>query len=115
MGDRGNICLKYETGQEVWLYTHWSGSDLPQIVARALQKGESRWSDPSYLARVVFQELIGGDDSITGFGITPYGPSDNENPIVTIHLEQKVVTMEGDPNVRSYQGFINMQVRSDVC
>lgn len=76
MGDRGNIII--EGGgtfpHPVYLYTHWSGSGIPQLLRAALKRGEDRWNDPAYLARVIFQGLIGKDNDITGFGIsTSYG------------------------------------------
>jgi hypothetical protein len=73
MGDRGNIIIEAD-GQTfpapVYLYTHWSGSDIPKLLKAALIKGVSRWDDPAYLARIIFQTLIGGDKGETGFGLS---------------------------------------------
>jgi hypothetical protein len=70
MGDRGNIVVS-DDGGTLHFYTHWSGSELPQIVANALDRGRSRWDDPPYLNRILFSELIQGDVlGETGYGIS---------------------------------------------
>lgn len=69
MGDRGHITI---SGQHmdtpVVLYAHWEANRLPQILANALAR-EERWHDPEYLARIIFDELVGDDDSATGYGL----------------------------------------------
>jgi hypothetical protein len=73
MGDRGNVILTYEEGGEIYLYTHWGGSELKQTLKDALLRGRDRWDDPSYLARIIFSEMIKDNiDGNTGFGIAPY-------------------------------------------
>lgn len=80
MGDRGNIVIVYHDDNEakqIYFYTHWKGYNLPEIVHRAIKRRE-RWDDIDYLARIIFCEMIKGDESgSTGFGIAPY-PMDNE-------------------------------------
>lgn len=73
MGDRGMIVVHdgYDSNQ-VGLYTHWFGSDLPRILQEALNKGKEQWDDPPYLARIIFCEMIIADnsnDGTKGFGI----------------------------------------------
>lgn len=86
VGDRGNIYIVERMGREtrgVFLYTHWTGSDLPEVVHKALAK-EWRWHDAPYLARIVFDVLTEGDHgSETGFGISTFIP-DNEHPILVL-------------------------------
>lgn len=89
MGDRGNI---YVADAGVYLYTHWDGSNLPIVVKRTLQR-EERWDDPPYLARILFQELIGDDKEATGYGISDM-IGDNEHPIV--ELADGEVSFGGD-------------------
>src|SRR5438067_12177549 len=70
MGDRANVGVTGKDGT-VFFYTHWSGSKLPEIVAAGLERGETRWSDTSYLRRIIFCELI--KNSVldeTGYGIS---------------------------------------------
>jgi hypothetical protein len=71
MGDRGNVFVDTDNdGKGVYLYTHWGGSDLPDTVRKALMK-KWRWSDPSYLARIIFCEMVKGQENReTGFGIS---------------------------------------------
>lgn len=90
MGDRGNVEMVYGEGQSIFFYTHWQGTELPQTVAKALEKGRTRWDDESYLARIIFQEIIGNDDDVTGFGIAPY-VMDNEHDVVQVFTKLNVV------------------------
>lgn len=95
MGDRGNIIIEKD-GQDfkhqVVFYTHFSGSELPLIVRNALIRGRSRWDDSSYLARVIFSELVKDDiDGLTGYGIsTEIG--DGGDQIVSVFIQQQRVT-----------------------
>jgi len=53
----------------VWLYTHWGATYLPVTVQDALKR-RLRWNDESYLARIIFCEMVKGDiDGELGFGI----------------------------------------------
>lgn len=96
MGDRGNIVIRQEAATsrgDVWLYAHWTGYQISEVVARALARQE-RWDDPPYLARIIFCELVKGDESgATGFGIsTSIGA--NEHPIVVVDVPgQRVMTV----------------------
>jgi hypothetical protein len=66
MGDRGQVNIEDEG---VWLYTHWDATNLPLAVHDAIIK-KWRWSDPEYLARIIFEEMIKGDEGgETGYGI----------------------------------------------
>ena len=100
MGDRGNVIFKYQDGNKIYFYTHWGGSSLKETVRQALIRGKERWQDESYLARIVFCEMLDteqGQDSLedlTGLGIAPY-EVDNENPLVTV--DTKAQTVNGIP------------------
>ncbi len=89
MGDRGNIVVR-EGSQEIWLYTHWCGSDIADVVQKALQK-KWRWDDAPYLTRIIFDTLTEGCyGEETGFGIWT-GPCDNEHDILVVDVGQKKV------------------------
>jgi hypothetical protein len=92
MGDRGNIVIR-DRGDDVWLYTHWRGSDIAEVVAEALAL-KQRWDDPAYLARIIADVLWGGQErSTTGFGISCC-MGDNEHPILVVDCDtQKVHTV----------------------
>ena len=83
MGNRGNIKIEQSDGA-LFLYTHWGGSDLCVTLATALDKGRSRWTDESYLTRIIFNELQGDDRSTTGFGIAVGHAPDNQHEIPTL-------------------------------
>ncbi len=85
MGDRANIVFDMDSGP-VFLYTHWSGSELPQTLAKALdsKEGRSRWSDESYLCRIVFNYLQGDNRGETGFGIASYQCDNDGYPYLVV-------------------------------
>lgn len=97
MGDRGNIVVratKDSNKDDVWFYTHWSGSEIAETAKRALNKAKARWTDSSYFARSVFQELIGDDTGTTGFGISTT-IQDNEHDILVLDTQaQEVFTVK---------------------
>jgi hypothetical protein len=113
MGDRGNIVMKYEGGQEIWFYAHWSGSDMAAILASALERGRGRWNDDSYLSRIIFCELIEDDvNGTTGFGISPH-MCDNEHVILVVDCQAQKVSLRGEksgplPAVWTFEQFAKL-------
>ncbi len=94
MGDRGNIVIDYGKKRRIYFYTHWNGSSIKEILKGALLRGKERWDDPSYLARIIFCELIGEDqEGVTGYGISPY-LTDNEHPLLIVDVRNKLVWLE---------------------
>lgn len=96
MGDRGNILVKQygpknEGPEYVYLYTHWSGHELPGILQDALKK-KWRWTDESYLARIIFQEMLGDDEGETGYGISARC-MDNEHPFLIVDCQEQTVAL----------------------
>jgi len=91
MGDRGNIGIVQDGGKDtVFLYSHWGGSELPATLQNALKR-EMRWNDPNYLARIIFCEMVKGqEDGETGFGISSR-ITDNEHPILIVDCRKQVV------------------------
>lgn len=84
MGDRGNIIID----NKIWLYTHWSGSELKNILKNALIRGRDRWHDRAYLTRIIFSEMI--KENILGtteFGID-YVQGDGGTEIYIDHDKQ---------------------------
>ena len=98
MGDRGNIEIvqgvkrmnedEVRALDSVFLYTHWRGSQVAQILADALEKSGIRGGDPSYLTRIIFNELQGDDRTTTGFGISVGHPDDNEYAIPKVSWQR---------------------------
>lgn len=94
MGDRGNIAVQESEGKRVYLYGHWSGQDMPEILRESLARGEGRWDDPQYLARIIFCGLIGDDTKgTTGYGITSRC-HDNDYPIIVVDCEKQEIRLE---------------------
>lgn len=106
MGDRANIHFKTNKGPGVFLYTHWQGSDLAAILQRALSR-HLRWNDGPYLARIVFCEMVKGQESEeTGFGIWDEEP-DNSHQILHVDVEKQTVTI-GEGESLSMEDFIGL-------
>jgi hypothetical protein len=95
MGDRANVYVKMQYGEGgVYLYSHWGGYALPQTLQTALQRHE-RWDDDAYLTRIIFCQMVKGDeDGETGFGISA-ALCDNEHPI--IHVDPAAGTVSFRP------------------
>lgn len=97
MGDRANIIIKQHNGEaesELWLYTHWSGADLPEILQTAMRR-KIRWSDEAYLARVILCEMIrvsGELDGETGIGITTY-ETDSSYPFLVVDAKKQEISI----------------------
>jgi hypothetical protein len=94
MGDRNNIKITYSNGQSLYLYSHWGGSELREIVSSALETS-GRVTDESYFARVLFSRmLMEGDpglDGETGYGIAPY-VVDQDSYNKMIHIDYRGVS-----------------------
>jgi hypothetical protein len=105
MGDRGNVQVK-ETASDngVFFYTHWSGSELPKIVAHALDRGKGRWGDTPYLSRIIFCEMVKGQEAgETGYGISTQ-ECDQNHPLIVVDDGARVVSIDGE--VLPYSEFI---------
>lgn len=95
MGDRNNIKITYSTGDSVYLYGHWIGDQLREIVAEAVEQGE-RLEDESYFARILFCRMVtsGGPKDIynaTGYGIAPY-PVDQDANNKMVHIDYRGIS-----------------------
>ena len=97
MGDRANVYVKNSKTKGVWLYTHWTGSSLANTVQNALAR-QQRWDDDSYLARIVFSEMVKGRErEETGFGISAVGPPDNGHAIIVLDPEKMRIGLAKEP------------------
>ena len=91
MGDRANVQIHDKDFGDVYLYTHWSGSELPAIVQKALAR-KQRWEDASYLARIVFCEIVVESewDAEAGYGISSV-VGDEDDRVLTIDVDNQQV------------------------
>jgi len=91
MGDRANVLVKDSYDPGVYLYTHWGGSDLPLVLQSALSK-QWRWDDASYLARIIFCEMIQGEErGETGYGISSV-MGDGDNRVLVVDCSKQMVS-----------------------
>lgn len=95
MGDRANIVIVFPPDDRyVCLYTHWGGCALPVVLQDALRSkpGRARWSDASYLARIIFCRMVRGHEAgEVGYGIGPE-PHDNfQHDLLVVNVQQQTV------------------------
>ena len=109
MGDRGNVKLIFGKEESpIYFYTHWQGTNLPEIVRHALIRGRSRWNDPSYLARIIFSEMIRNEvDELTGYGIAPF-QTDSNHDDVEVCLDAMTVALRHEP-AQSFSDYVKRQ------
>lgn len=109
MGCRGQVRIQDEN---VYLYTHWGADQLETDVRKALQK-RWRWNDPEYLARIVFEEMIGTQRGTeTGYGIGHTRHGDIEVLITLNCARQEIEIMDLDTNAiqtMSFETFVNQE------
>jgi len=105
MGDRANVILK-SGDEQVCLYTHWCGHELPQIVKNGLIRGKSRWHDFQYLTRIIFCEMI-KDDVLgkTGFGISQ--KKHDGRKVLKIDCDNTTMSVNGDEPI-SLASYVNI-------
>ena len=89
MGDRANCIVQENGSPDLYLYTHWGGYQLVGNVQTALKR-QVRWDDPSYLARIIFDQMSLGDQGDeTGYGIsTVMGDGDDQLVFVDTHKQE---------------------------
>jgi|SRR3972149_913672 len=91
MGERGQILIK-DTG--VYLYTHWTGYNLKQILQKALAK-KWGWDVASYLTRIIFDVMTEGKHGEkTGYGISDNQQSDLNWPLLIVDVKNQMVIEE---------------------
>lgn len=110
MGDRGNIIIKSQYSDPIFLYTHCGGTELPAIAQEGLrfaapenEHGQGRWTDGPYLSRIVFQAMVGPDRGTAGFGISTR-PPDNEHPFIVLDTTDQSVSIEFPADLYSRGG-----------
>ena len=104
MGDRANCVFEDGDSSRLFLCTHWGGTELAEDVRTALDIGRDRWSDPAYLARIVFDARKGDDfKGLTGFGISTSRP-DNEHLYVVVNCDKQTVRFEDEESGKTIKG-----------
>lgn len=111
MGDRSNIVVEQSNGDRVYLYGHWMGSEAITIVQSVLSR-HARWSDESYLARMLFSKMTEGDmDGETGYGIATYAPDNDGYPFIVLKPQTQTIFLESDTR---WKGIPNSPLTPEI-
>lgn len=99
MGDRRMAEIKLHNGS-IFVYTHWCGSEFPEMARAAVKAAEPRLGDEPYWTRIVIDQLTKtGRDAETGFGIMLAPDAEDEynhdKPSVIIEAATGKVTIKG--------------------
>lgn len=116
MGDRANVYIHEGARPGVYLYTHWDGYRLPNVVQDALRRGESRWNDDQYLARIVFCEMVGDQTKgESGYGISA-AVGDGDDRIVDLDTSTQTVKLTrhgvNDSQPLSFTEYVQQEAAS---
>lgn len=94
MGDRANVYVHEGDEPGVYLYTHWTGTELPETVRQALLR-RVRWDDTAYLTRIVFDQMTEGQQGRElGYGISAT-LGDGADRVVDVDTALRRVTVHG--------------------
>lgn len=94
MGDRANIVICQRGDSRLFLCAHFSGYRLPAVLAAALKRGGgASWGLPDLLARIIFCEMVKGQEiGIGGFGITT-SLEGNDYPLLVVNPAKGTVSV----------------------
>lgn len=105
MGDRGNIFVNGGSYGNTYLYSHWSGYELPLVLKKALAR-KARWDDSPYLTRIIFDAMTEGQQGAeTGYGISAE-MGDNSHKIVLVNVDAQRVGFVDEGQEATHEGDI---------
>lgn len=113
MGDRGEVKLIYgEYDNPIYLYTCWGAHELLETLRAALERGRSRWNDSSYLARIIFSEMI--KDEVMdkdGYGIHPRHQGDVWRVVEVDLINNTVAVIDRNEDAKaiSFEEFLGRE------
>jgi hypothetical protein len=83
----------------LYVYTHWHGSEMPEMARAAIQAAKPRWGDEPYAARIIVDQLTKDcRDQETGFGLLLSPDAEDEygaNPSIIIDLPKRELVVMG--------------------
>jgi hypothetical protein len=97
MGNRANVELVFNDNQSIFIYAHWEGSRMVNVLHDSLSK-RARWTDDEYLARIITGDMInklGYADETSGMGLSP-SPVDGRIVARVLLEEQRLTDVELD-------------------
>ena len=113
MGNRAMVKIQCGASPGVYLYTHQGGAELEQDVRCALAR-QARWDDASYLARIVFEAMIGNQQGReTGLGIQAISQDDLQHPLIVLDTQSQCAWLcpikgSGEPDEAAGFGRMSM-------
>jgi hypothetical protein len=119
MGDRATFVFEQEDGNAIYLYGHWAGSGMMEVLCMALLSSKPRWNDENYATRISISQIIGNEwNEETGWGISTYFcDSEHSVPVVNFktqtvkllpHSWDKEFNIDAEPKfVMGFKAFIN--------
>lgn len=114
MGDRAHVYIHEGDRPGVYVYTHWHGTSLPEMVRQALatDAAQGRRTDIHYLTRIMIDSLTEGQDPALGWGVgAEPGDTSDRGRVVDVDVDKQTVTMRGDQFTRDPVPLI--QARTD--
>jgi hypothetical protein len=70
MGNRANLGIRTSDRNTIFLYLHWGGTDIHEIMAKAISHAMVRDGDESYFTRIFVSRVIDTDwNEDTGVGM----------------------------------------------
>jgi len=106
MGERGAVQFLFEDGQSVYLYTHWQGDNLRELVQRGLKgvAAADRFHDPAYAVHTMMAMMWEGDSYLQGWGVSPFEPAGLEHPLVVVDFPMNLVYEKDLPGSAIHPG-----------
>lgn len=100
MGDRRMAEIKTSDGS-LFLYTHWEGSELPELARAAVESAKPRLGDEPYWTRIIVDQIMkSGRDEETGFGLMLKPRAEDEynrdEPSVILDARDGTVQIRGE-------------------
>ena len=112
MGDRAMAKVKTTKGS-LFIYTHWSGFDLPKTAKEAVKLARPRWDDEPYATHIIVDQLTKeGRDQETGIGIMldDYAEDgyNHDKPSVIIDIPNQTITIVGHEEHDGIRTFVEV-------
>lgn len=113
MGDRAMANIKTSHGS-IYVYTHWRGSELPQIAKSAILAAKPRWGDESYATHIIIDQLTKDSrDSETGVGIMLVPDHEDaynhDQPSVIVDLPLRTLIVQGHEHEDTQVSFSEIE------